>query len=227
MQDPKNREKIAIWHHHATLPGYIFGTKAHINNRKKNVKQQYLPHTSPQYGALRPTSCWDRFVRLGHLYKFQRVSRLGSVTAWYSSSGHQPNFATLNRGHRHHLYSAGRPSRWALAHILVLYSTHSRETTCRPENCLRRNSNGSRHQFMFKSLKNLVRNFIRRPLVSVRRNSHNVRSHKLPLWLALQSKYIVHIPTSVLTAAFQETGVGQFPLDFFLELFQTRALGDK
>jgi len=32
-----------------------------------------------------------------------------------SSSGCQPNFAALNRGR--HLYSAGRPSRWALAHI--------------------------------------------------------------------------------------------------------------
>jgi len=32
-----------------------------------------------------------------------------------SSSGRQPNFAVLNRGC--HLYSAGRPSRWALAHI--------------------------------------------------------------------------------------------------------------
>jgi len=29
-------------------------------------------------------------------------------------SGRQPNFAALNRGR--HLYSAGRPSRWALAH---------------------------------------------------------------------------------------------------------------
>ena len=29
----------------------------------------------------------------------------------------QPNFAALNR--RRHLYSAGRPSRWALADILV------------------------------------------------------------------------------------------------------------
>jgi len=46
-------------------------------------------------------------------------SWLGSVTAWHSSSGRQPNFAALNRGH--HLYSAGRPSRWALAHILVVY----------------------------------------------------------------------------------------------------------
>jgi len=31
----------------------------------------------------------------------------------------QPNFAALNR--EHHLYSAGRPSRWASAHILVLF----------------------------------------------------------------------------------------------------------
>jgi len=31
------------------------------------------------------------------------------------SSGRQPNFAALNRGL--HLYPAGRPSRWALAHI--------------------------------------------------------------------------------------------------------------
>jgi len=37
--------------------------------------------------------------------------------ARYSSSGRQPNFAVLNRGR--HLYSAGRPSRWASAHILV------------------------------------------------------------------------------------------------------------
>jgi len=52
---------------------------------------------------------------LGHPCKFQRVSRLGSVTARHSSSGRQPNFAALKRGR--HLYSAGRPSSWALAHI--------------------------------------------------------------------------------------------------------------
>jgi len=34
------------------------------------------------------------------------------------SSGRQLNFAALNRGR--HLYSAGQPSRWALAHILVV-----------------------------------------------------------------------------------------------------------
>jgi len=46
------------------------------------------------------------------------LSCIGSVTARHSGSGHQPNFAVLNRGR--HLYSAGRPSRWALAHILVI-----------------------------------------------------------------------------------------------------------
>jgi len=39
------------------------------------------------------------------------------TAATHSSSGCQPNFAALNRGH--HQYSAGRPWRWALAHILV------------------------------------------------------------------------------------------------------------
>jgi len=36
-----------------------------------------------------------------------------------SSSGRQPNFAAMNR--YIHLYSAGRPSRWALAHVSSLY----------------------------------------------------------------------------------------------------------
>jgi len=44
-------------------------------------------------------------------------SSIGSITARHSSSGRQPNFAALSRGH--HLYSSGRPSHWALANILV------------------------------------------------------------------------------------------------------------
>jgi len=39
------------------------------------------------------------------------------ITARQSNSGRQPNFAALNTGR--HLYSAGRPSRWTLAHIPV------------------------------------------------------------------------------------------------------------
>jgi len=70
------------------------------------------------YSELRPTSGWDLLASLRHPCKFQCVSRLGSVTARQSSNVHQPNFAALNIGR--HLYSAGRPSRWAFAHILVV-----------------------------------------------------------------------------------------------------------
>jgi len=45
------------------------------------------------------------------------LSYIGSVTARHLSSGRQPNFSVLSRVR--HLYSAGRPSCWALAHILV------------------------------------------------------------------------------------------------------------
>ena len=45
-------------------------------------------------------------------------SYIGSVTARHSSSGRQPNFAAFSRGRQ--LYSAGRQSRWASAHIIVL-----------------------------------------------------------------------------------------------------------
>jgi len=49
-------------------------------------------------------------------------SYIWSVTARHSSSGRQPNFAAFSRGC--HLYSAGRPSRWAWADIL-LYCKYS------------------------------------------------------------------------------------------------------
>ena len=119
----KSRQKSPSGHHPTTLLGYIFATKACIDNRKNLVKQQYLLYMSPQYGELRPTSGWDSFVSLGHPCKFQLVSHLGSITARHSSSGHQPNFAALNRGC--HLCSAGRPSRWALAHISSISSIPS------------------------------------------------------------------------------------------------------
>ena len=83
---------------------------------KNPVKWQYLLHMSSQYGELRPTNGWDLLASLGQPSKFQRVTRLGSVTARYSNSTRKPNFAALNR--RRHLYLAGRPPRWAMAHIL-------------------------------------------------------------------------------------------------------------
>jgi len=59
IQDAKNRQKNAknspSGHHRANLSGYIFATKAHIDNREKLVKHQYLHHMSLQYGELRLT----------------------------------------------------------------------------------------------------------------------------------------------------------------------------
>jgi len=104
-------------HHRTILSGYIFATKACIDNQIKHTKQQYLLQMSLQYGELQPSNGWDRLAGLGHPIIFQWVSRLGSVTARQSSSGRQPNFAALNRGC--HLCLAGQPSRWVLAHILV------------------------------------------------------------------------------------------------------------
>jgi len=48
---PKN---LPSGHHRTTLSRYIFANKARIDNRKKLVKQQYLPHMSLQYGELSP-----------------------------------------------------------------------------------------------------------------------------------------------------------------------------
>jgi len=51
----KVAKKSLSGHHRTTLSGYIFATKAHIDNQKKNlVKHQYVLQMSPQYGEHRP-----------------------------------------------------------------------------------------------------------------------------------------------------------------------------
>jgi len=117
MQDPKKSPKIAIWApSHNFVKLYLRNQGTYRQLEKKLVKRQYVLQMSPQYGERRPTNGWEWLAGLGHPIIFQRVSHLGSVTARQSSSGCQPNFAALNRGR--HLCLAGRPSRWALAHIL-------------------------------------------------------------------------------------------------------------
>jgi len=87
-------KKSPSGHHRTTLSGCIFATKAHIDNRKKPDKQQYLFHMSSQYGELRPISGWDRFTSLGTPANFnERVSRVGFITAPTSLNWRQPNFA--------------------------------------------------------------------------------------------------------------------------------------
>jgi len=88
-------------------------------NLLSNNMSSICPHNMAN---LWPSSGGDCFGSLGHPSKFQRLACLGSITARHPGSGHQPNFAALNRGR--HLYSAGWPSHWALAHIVVLIGLH-------------------------------------------------------------------------------------------------------
>jgi len=118
----KSRQKSPSGHHRRTLSGYIFAIKAHIDIWEKNLlstKQQYLlhmPHNMVNIGSLA--------AEIGPLVWGTRANfnrfRVCSITARCSSIVRQPNFAALNRGR--HLHLAERPSRWASAHILVLYN---------------------------------------------------------------------------------------------------------
>ena len=90
----KNRQKIAVWapsHNFVRLYLPNEGTYRQSENKllSINISSRY----PPQYSELRPTSGWDRFGSLEHPCKFQRVSRLSSITAATSLTGSQPNFA--------------------------------------------------------------------------------------------------------------------------------------
>jgi len=66
MQDPKNRQKVAIWAPLRNFVGlYLRNWGTYRQSEKKLVKQQCLPHMSSWY-ELRPTSGWDHLVSLGH-----------------------------------------------------------------------------------------------------------------------------------------------------------------
>jgi len=56
------RKKSPFWHHRTTLSGYIFGTKACIDNRKKNLINSNTSSTCPDnmvnFGLLKAEICW-------------------------------------------------------------------------------------------------------------------------------------------------------------------------
>jgi len=89
----KNSPKIRYPRSIAQICRAISSQLWHVLTVTKLVKQQYILQMSSQFGKLRPTSGWDRLASLGHPIKFQRVTRLGFVTAPTSLNGGQPNFA--------------------------------------------------------------------------------------------------------------------------------------
>jgi len=76
------------------------------------------PHNIVNFGPLAADICLPVWGTPANFNGFRDLAAL-QVKARQSSSEHQPNFAALNRGH--HLCSAGRPSRLALAHSFFLF----------------------------------------------------------------------------------------------------------
>jgi len=107
--------KIAILAPSHNLSGYIFATKACIDNRKKNLLSSNIscrcPHNMVTFGLLTAEICWRVWGTPSNFNGFHVWAALLHGTLVVGAR----QTAALNRGR--HLYLAGRPSRWALAHI--------------------------------------------------------------------------------------------------------------
>ena len=108
MQDPKICHLRTI----AQLCRGISSHLRHVSTIGKNSSVSHTwPHNMVNFGPLAAEICWRVWGTPVNFNGFRVLQRYCMA----SSNGRQPNFAALNRGR--HLYSAGRPLRWALAHI--------------------------------------------------------------------------------------------------------------
>jgi len=117
-------QKSPSGHHRTTLSGYIFATTACIDNRTKTLLNSNTaptcPHNMVYFG---PLTAEIGSLVWGTPTNFNVFRVLAALLHGTPAVGGSQT-AVLNRGR--HLYSAGRPSRWALAHILVFiyFSVH-------------------------------------------------------------------------------------------------------
>ena len=113
----KSRQKSPSGHHRTTLSGYIFATKACIDNRKKNLLSSNIfstcLHNMVNFGPLAAENVSLVWGTPGNFNRFRVLAALlhGTLVVGVSQT------AALNRGR--HQYSAGRQSRWALTHIFT------------------------------------------------------------------------------------------------------------
>ena len=114
----KVAKKSPSGHHRTTLSDYIFATKARIDNQKKNLLSSSISstcsHNMVNFGPLAAeivSLVWGTPANFNG-FRFLAALLHGTLVVGVSQT------SALNRGR--HLYSAGRPSRWALAHILVV-----------------------------------------------------------------------------------------------------------
>jgi len=94
LADNTGRKKSPFAHHRTILLGYIFATKARIDNGENLLSSKISSiNMSSQCGERQPTNGWDRFGSLEHPSKFQWVSLLSFATAPTSLNGGQSNLA--------------------------------------------------------------------------------------------------------------------------------------
>ena len=117
MQDPKKSPKIAIWAPSHNFVGLYLRNQGTNRQSEKNLLSSNIsstcPHNMVNFGPLAAeivSLVWDTPANFNG---FRVLAALlhGTPVVGVSQT------AALNRGR--HLYSAGRPSHWAFAHILV------------------------------------------------------------------------------------------------------------
>jgi len=120
MQDPKKSPKIAIWAPSHNFVGLYLRNQGTYRQSEKKLLGSNISSTSPHNMVnVGPLAAEIVSLVWGTPTNFNGFRVLVALLhGTHSCSRRQPNFSALNRGR--HLYSAGRPSCWALAHILVI-----------------------------------------------------------------------------------------------------------
>jgi len=122
IQDAKSRRISLSGHHRTTLSGYIFATEVHIENRKKNLLSSNMScrcgHNMVNFGPPATdigSDVWGTPTNFNGFASWQRYCTVLQQWASAKLCGVEqrapPIFgrATIS------------PSRWALAHILVIF----------------------------------------------------------------------------------------------------------
>jgi len=108
--------KIAIWAPSHNFVGLYLRNQGTYRQSEKFLSSNISSRCPPQYGDFGLLAAEIDPVVWGTPVNFNGFRVLAALLHGTPVlGGRQPNFAALNRGRN--LYSAGRPSRWALAHI--------------------------------------------------------------------------------------------------------------
>jgi len=103
-------KKSPFWHHCTTLSGYIFGTEACVDNRKKNLLKSNTSSTCPdnmvKFGLLMAEICWRAWGTPGNFNGFCVLAALlhGTLVVGVSETlRHWTEGATYIRQGGHHV----------------------------------------------------------------------------------------------------------------------------